>query len=88
MVIDAEPLAPEINVIPVVLASWKMPEVALIVSSSVLLPALPSAMLIASPFAAEKVVVPPTADLTLVGALIEGGALPETLIDTLAEPDR
>src|SRR5580704_1797630 len=75
IVIDAEPLAPDVNVIPVVLPNISVPSVALNVSGSTVLPALTSAILTGRPDTGEKTRVEVTSTVAFAGAVIAGGLL-------------
>jgi hypothetical protein len=86
IVIDAELLLPEVNVIPFVLPKLSVPSVAVRVSGSTAPPAPPSAILTAFLLALEKVRVEVTATVAVAGAVMVGAVL--TVRATLAEAER
>jgi hypothetical protein len=86
IVIDAELLAPDVNVIPVVDPNVSVPSVAVSVSGSTALPAFTSAMLIAFLLGVEKVKDAEMSTVAVAGAVMAGGLL--TVRATLAEAER
>src|ERR1700733_6948959 len=81
-VIEAEPFAPEVTVIPLVVAKLTVPLVTVSVSCSTLEPAFESATVMALPLPVEKTNDVFSASEAVAGALIDGGELRELIVNT------